>query len=261
VLRVEGDYKPRLIRKALNDASPAVLALAVGAVDSSMGPEVTSRLQDLLATSTSADVREAAANMLGKISAQTSAPALMAALDDPAENVRWFAVEGLRKLGAVQAVPRICELLQKDPSARVREIAASTLGELGQPAGVPALRVALTDANDRVRQKATTALLALATGDYERMTVIAGAFRENNMDAQARQVLENIVKTYHDDQSMKARVADTYKTLAEVELEMKDYAAAAATYQVLDAFAGGSPDVRKALVGTYLQAGSTPPDR
>ncbi len=255
VLRVDGDYKPRLIRKALSDTSPAVLVLAIGAADAGTGPDVTERLQDLLANSPDAGVREAAANKLGVIGAQTSAPALMAALDDPAENVRWFAVEGLRKLDAVQAVPRICEMLQKDSSARVREIAASTLGELGQPAGIPALRMALDDANDRVRQKATAALLALATGDYERMNVIAGAFRDKGMDAQARQVYESIVKTYHDDASMKSQVADAYKALAAVEVAMKDYPAATATYQELDAFLGGSADVRKALVSTYLLAG------
>ncbi len=255
VLRVDGDYKPRLVRKALYDTSPAVLVLAIGAVDAATGPDVPTRLQDLLSDSPSAEVREAAANMLGKIGSQTSAPLLMAALDDPAENVRWFAVEGLRKLGAVQAVPRICEMLQKDSSARVREIAASTLGELGQPAGVPALRMALDDANDRVRQKAMAALLALATGDYERMSVIADTFRDKGLDAQARQVLETIVKTYRDDPTMKDHVADSYKALAEVEVEMKDYPAATTTYQELDAFVGGSPEVRKALVGAYMQAG------
>ncbi len=255
VLRVDGDYKPRLVRKALYDTSPDVLVLAIGAADSSTGPDVTGRLQELLADSTDAAVREAAANKLGTIGEQTSAPSLMAALDDQAENVRWFAVEGLRKLGAVQAVPRICQMLQKDSSARVREIAASTLGELGQPAGVPALRMALDDTNDRVRQKAMAALLALATGDYERMSVIAGTFRDKGLDAQARQVLQSIIKTYHDEADMKDHVADAYKALAEVEVEMKDYPAATTTYQELDAFVGGSAEVRKALVDAYLQAG------
>jgi HEAT repeat protein len=255
VLRVDGDYKPRLIRKALYDTSAPVLVLAVGAVDSSMGAEVTTRLQDLLAESAFADVREAAANMLGKIGTQTCVPSLMAALDDPAENVRWFAVEGLRKLAAVQAVPRICEMLQKDRSARVREIAASTLGELGQPAGVPALRMALDDTNDRVRQKAVAALLALATEDYERMSVIADAFREKGLSAQAAQVLTNIIKTYRDDPQMKDRVAEAYKALAEVQREQTDYSAAAATYQALDAFMGGSPAARKDILSTWLQAG------
>lgn len=254
VLRVEGDYRPRLVRKALSDTSPAVLSLAIGAVEAGMGPEVTSRLQELLAQSPYAEVREAAAGMLGKIGSQDSAPALMTALDDQAENVRWFAVEGLRKLAAVQAVPRICEMLQKDRSARVREVAASALGELGQPAGIPALRMALDDASDRVRQKAVAALLALATDNYERMMVIAAAFREKALYGEARQVLANVLKTYRDDKEMKSQVADAYKALAQTEREQKDYPAATGTYQELDTFLGGSADARKEIVSTWLEA-------
>ena len=254
VLRVEGEYRARLVKKALADTSPAVLTMAVDAADAGMGPEVPARLRDLLAQSPYAEVREAAAGMLGKIGSPDSTAALVAALDDPAENVRWFAVEGLRKLAAVQAVPRISEMLQKDRSPRVREVAASTLGELGQPAGVPALRAALDDPSERVRQKAVAALLALATDNYERMMVIAAAFHEKGLYGEARQVLGNAIKAYRADAGMKAQVADAFKALAQTEREQKDYPAAAGTYQELDAFLGGSAEVRKEVVSVWLEA-------
>jgi len=254
VLRVGGDYRPRLVNKALYDTSPAVLVLAINALEGDVDASVVSRLEQLLAEPPQAEVREAAANVLGRIGSADAVPALMKALDDPADNVRWFAVEGLRKLGAVQAVPRISEMLQKDRSAHVREVAASALGELGQPAGVPALRMALDDQNERVRQKAVAALLTLASGDYERMMVIAGAFREKGLHSEARTVLSEVIKTYSGQAEMRSRLIDAYNVLAEVESEQQDHAAAASTYQELDALVGGSPEVRRKVVNAYLDA-------
>lgn len=258
VVGMENDYRDELVRKALGDEDPAVLTTAIEAVRAGTGPEAVESLEALLIESRHAQVREAAAIALGKVGSQRSVPILVAGLDDAEENVRWFAVEGLRKLGATQAVPRISELLEKDGSAQVREIAASTLGELGQPAGVPALRAALDDRSERVRQKAEAALLALATDNYERMMVIADSLQEQDLFEAAAQVLTRVIEQFGQAEDMESRLMQTYRQLAAVQKEQTDFAAAAATYEKLDEMAGGSQEVRLELVNCLLQAAEAP---
>ncbi|KPK65796.1 MAG: hypothetical protein AMK73_01905 [Planctomycetes bacterium SM23_32] len=254
-VQLGADYRDELVALALADEDPAVLTTAIDGVRGGADQAVLDRLGELLGSSPHPKVREAAANALGKVGSAASVPVLVKALDDTEENVRWFAVEGLRKLGATQAVPVISEMLRRDPSARVREIAASALGELGQPAGVPALRAALDDANERVQQKAVAALQALATDNYERMTVIADTLREHGLLEPAQRVLERIIEQHREAEGMDARVAATYRKLAAVQKEAQDFAGAAMTYEELDAASGGSPEVRRELVDCWLKAG------
>jgi HEAT repeat protein len=251
----EADWRDDLVRKGLADDDPVVTATAIEAVRANLGPEATARLEQLLATSRSREVREAAANALGKVGSEASVPVLVGALDDGEENVRWFAVEGLRKLHTAQAVPRVSELLEKDPSARVREIAASTLGELGQPAGVPALSGALADRNDRVREKAASALLALATGNAEVMLVVADSFQEQGLLLPAEQVLTRVIEQYGGVEEMKGRLKAAYEQLAAVQKGQKEFAAAARTYEKLDVLSGGSARVRREMLDCWIQGG------
>ncbi len=254
VVNLQGAARDELVRMALRDEDPQVLTTAVGALEATAGQAAVSRVEELLAASESAEVREAAANALGKVGSASSIPALSAALGDVAENVRWFAVEGLRKLGATQAAPLIAERLQKDPSARVREIAASALGELSQPASVLALRAALGDQNERVRQKAVNALLALATDTYERMKVVADAFQERDLLDPAGRVLERVIEQFKGQEDMKGRIVETYRQLADVLKKQADFAAAADAYEHLDELMGGSAEVRRELVACWLRA-------
>ncbi len=257
IQEAEGEYRNLLISKALQDENPEVLAMAAEGVSASAGQEAVPRLEELLRKSPHREVRVTVANMLGKVGSEESRSALMAALDDPAENVRWFAVEGLRKLGATRAVPRISEILRADESARVRAIAASTLGELGQPAGVPALRQALGDPVERVREKAASALLMLARGSCERMMVIAGAFRENGLREEARQVLERVIDRYGAEPGAGDRVAPARSKLAQMLKEKGDYAGAAALYRQLIASGHADAEVRAALIRCWMKAGQT----
>ncbi|MFO8008380.1 MAG: HEAT repeat domain-containing protein [Candidatus Brocadiia bacterium] len=255
VQRVGGEYKDRLVKKALQDTDPSVLAMAAESVSEDTGPDAIARLEELLRDSADPEVRVAAANVLGKVGSAESRAVLVAALEDPEENVRWFAVEGLRKLGATQAVPRISEILQEDQSARVRAIAATALGELGQPAGVPALRQALSDPAERVRQKAAAALLLLAADNYERMRVIADAFREHGMLAEAREVLTRVVDSFGDTAEMQSRVNRTRMELAEIMKEQADFAGAAQVYQQLEAAGQADAELARAMTECWLRAG------
>jgi len=258
-VQTDAECRDQMVRKALGDEDPAILVAAIEAVRANAGQEAVGRLEHLVAESRSKEVREAAANALGKVGSDTSVAVLTTALDDPEENVRWFSVEGLRKLHAVQAVPKISEMLEKDASARVREIAASTLGELGQPAGVPALKDALDDRNDRVREKAISALLALATGNCDRMLVIATAFQDHRLHEPAEQVLTRVVEEFGTAPELKGRLPATYEQLAAVQKARSEFSAAAKTYEKLDEISGGSAKVRRDLVNCWVQSGDVAP--
>ncbi len=255
VVALSAPYREDLVRKALGDDDPGVLTAAVLAVRSSTGPEAAARLADLLTKSPHAAVRTEAAIALGKVGSQESVPALLTALDDVEENVRWFCVEGLRKLGAVHAVPRISDLLLRDPSERVRQIAAGALGELGQPAGAVALAQALKDRNEKVRETAAASLLDLATDNADRMSVIADKLRREGMLDRSRQVLRRIIEQFQDVEDAAAQVAGAYRALAEIEQEQGNWPAAADVLEQLDTRMGGDPDVRRRLLACWIRGG------
>jgi len=252
---LEGEYKDNLVRKALQDEDPKLLVMAVDAASPTTGGKAVDRIKILLQDSPDPEVRVAAAGALGTLGDAESVPVLLTSLGDEEENVRWLAVEGLRKLEAVQAIPRISLVLQKDQSPRVRAIAASALGELGQPAGVPPLRQALQDASERVRQKAASALLQLATDSYERMMIIAEALRERGLLNEARQVLARVVVAFADAEGMAPKLAEARGELAEVMKLQGDYAAASAVYETLLNQGQGKAEARRNLVDSWLKAG------
>ena len=254
IVRLEGPQRPRLLLMALRDDDAGVLTAAIEGVRSDTGPEAVEKLAELLTQSRYAEVRKAAAVALGKVGSADSVPSLLRALDDPEQNVRWFAVEALRKLDAVQAVPRISESLRQDGSARVRQVAAEALGELGQPAGVVALGEALGDRNEKVRESAAAALLDLAVDDARRMMVVAQKFRARAMPERAREVLGRLVERFADDADARPLVMQAYEALGAIEKEQGNLSAAAAAFEKLDALAGGRLAWRKEMVECWVGA-------
>ncbi len=257
VRKAGGQYKDALVREALKDEDPGVLVVAVQLVSATTGSETVGRLEELLAESPHAQVREEAANLLGKVGDEGSWQVLVEALDDPEENVRWFAVEGLRKLDATQAFPRVSEVLLNDGSARVRAQAAITLGELGQPASFSALRQALAgDGSEQVREKAAAALTALAEGSPETMSTVARMFREEGYLDRSRQILSRLIEQFADNPEAADRVLNARRELAGVMVQQEDFTAAAAVYEQLLAD-GHDGELRRKFIDSLLKAGET----
>jgi len=254
VIKLTGRFRTSLILQALEDKDPYVVLRAIDAVSKDMGEAAVERLSAVLG-SPHAEVREAAANALGKLGSELAIEPLLGALDDPEENVRWFAVEGLRKLHAVAAVPHLCDLLAKDPNPRVREITATTLGELGQPAAVPALRNGLKDDNERVRASVVSALKALARGDFELMVIIADILAGEGHNGAAAEVLSKALGEFADQPELKDQLQAARLKLADVLKADKDFLAAAAAYAEADMLAGGDPNIRSQLVDCWLAGG------
>jgi hypothetical protein len=101
-------------------------------------PETVAALVDLLG-SEDAGVRATAADTLWIIGADDAAPALRAALKDPAPKVRGFAASALGGLGDAASVAALIALLE-DEDAEVRARAASALGVIGDPVALEPVR-------------------------------------------------------------------------------------------------------------------------
>ena len=253
-VKLKGRFASPLLLDALGDRDPKVVLRAIDAVNREMGEAAVQKLSAVMGSSDS-EVRAAAANALGKLGSELAIEPLRKALGDAEENVRWFSVEGLRKLGATVAVPELCALLEGDPSPRVREITATALGGLGQPAAVPALRKALKDENERVRAGAVSALKALAKDDFELMTIIADILAEEGHHAVAAEVLRKAIAAFGGRPELEARLTAARRRLADVLKAQKDFLSAAAVYAELDRPTGGDPALRSAMVECWIAGG------
>jgi len=256
ISRSRSAARDRLLLVALRDQNPAVLVKAIEATTPDMGePAVTLILAAL--ASPHQEVREAAANALGKMGSARAGQPLVDVLKDEEENVRWYAVESLRKLGAVRAVPELCSLLRSDESARVREIVATTLGELDQPAAVPALKEALDDPVERVQVRAVEALQMLARDDFDRMLIIAEALAQRGHNRAARDVLGKVIEDFGGQARFQTRLMEVRGKLAEALVALNDPGAAAEVYAQMESLSGGDPAIRSKLVQCWIAAGQT----
>ncbi|MDP6439226.1 MAG: HEAT repeat domain-containing protein [Candidatus Brocadiia bacterium] len=249
-----GSDRDEMLLTALSDDDPQVQLEAIDAMTARMGESAVNGLIGALA-SPHKEVRESAANALGKMGVPGAVPFLVEALEDKDENVRWFAVEGLRKLGAARAVPSLCTVLRTDRSARVREVTAVTLGELNQPAAVPALKRALGDESRRVQERVVEALQALAQEDFDRMMIIADALAAHGRNAAARNVLREAIWDFGGKPSLRDQLMEARKKLAEAHKSLNDYAGAAEIYIEMDQLTGGDPAIRSELLDCWIEAG------
>ena len=131
-----------------------------------LGPEAPDPAQAGLRHS-SPQVREECCKILDHVMDEASTPALVAALDDPAANVRYWALHALAcdrcKTGscrhpAALVLPRAVAMLEADPDPHVRAMAAELAGAWvhSQPAAAEALqRAAGGDPSPAVRKKAS----------------------------------------------------------------------------------------------------------
>ncbi len=156
--RTDGGLRPRVrarLFKIFERDEPALWSRAAVAIAGLEGQTTERAFSDLL-RSDDPPLRRGAASALGRICEDWSVAPLVAALGDPAAEVRGRAAWALGRLGDGRAVYPLLKLLGDD-SADVRREAIQALGAIGEPALSP-LMGALGDAADRVPGRAAEAL-------------------------------------------------------------------------------------------------------
>src|SRR5690606_3578726 len=99
---------------------------------------------------------------LGQIRDARGIEALVAALNDPMQDVSWTAREALEGFGR-EALPQLIQALASE-SVQVRELAASLLGEIGDKSAVDPLIAALESDDSQVRVAVIEALGNIGDG-------------------------------------------------------------------------------------------------
>jgi len=165
--------------------------------------------------------RAEAADMLGRLRLRVAVPSLVAALDDPSEDVRTVAARGLAAIRDPAAVPALARaladpsrwtlslvaenLMAMGPSAvpplldllssdehNVRVAAVQILGEIHDPAATPALIEVLHEGDLNLRAQAAAALGKLGGSDAERALLAALEDPEWQVRAQAAKALGRV---------------------------------------------------------------------
>ncbi len=147
--------------EALKDPEAKVRAAAVASVGRYCDPETFDEMAELLLEDPKLEVRQAAAQALGKTRRIEAVPSLMLALHD---SFWWYEreagadvlLEALETIGQ-PAVDSLLEALE-DPEGAVRRFAARLLGRIRDPRAIEPLGMALYDMHFEVGQAAAESL-------------------------------------------------------------------------------------------------------
>ena len=125
--------------------------------------------------------------------AEERVAALTRMLKSSSDKTRLAAVLALAKLGE-HAVQKPLVAALRDPSVRVRAVAATALGRLDCDAALPALRaLAAEDEDDDVRKAASNAALKIAKASHQRDE------RTASIDAEARRAIGRPARAHGDE--------------------------------------------------------------
>lgn len=113
--------------------------------------------------------------------ADLSLPLLLDAGSDRSDELRTLIASALGKKRDHAALPLLIEFLANDSSPKVRSRAARSLGEIGNPDAIPALRNALFSGDDEVASEA--GLAAKKVGNPEAVKTLIEALSQTNVFA------------------------------------------------------------------------------
>lgn len=251
-----------------------------------LGSAAVTRLMGLLRRDRR-ELRLRAATILGRIGDSRSVPDLIEALQDPDESVRsgalkalellqwtpqtdrevtllalvWQIWEGAASVGRGAVAPLLDSLKNRD--ARLRELAAKALGEIGDSRAAQPLAELLVDKNPRVLEAATEALVSI--GGHDTVIVLLGCATATAPDLRRRVATllgrlgsQESLDTLRDmlsDRNLTVRraAADALKTLGWAPITESSHAALAFSLEDWD----GVKAVGAGAIDPMLQAVST----
>jgi|GEM_PF-7017521 len=177
VLGKLGDKRaiPPLIEALKDGVEPAAVALAAIGLDGTVAfdEKLLDEVIGILRNGGKPEARMAAAKALAILKRPKALPALIAAMDDPDEQVREAAIEAVGEAGGASEIPALAKKL-KDSSAVVRISAIRAL-KLNAPEDdvkkrkevIGIISAALKDKEAEVREEAEKAVGELKEGDGE----------------------------------------------------------------------------------------------
>lgn len=151
-------WKPRRVQAAYELSK--ILVSDPAALDKEPGARV--EVRRLFREAEEPEMRQYLALVLGRTKDREAVPLLTAALDDPDDKTRIYALWSLGALGDPKARGSL-EAALGDQDPGIRKTAAFALGELGDRTAVPRLEVALDDAVADVRWNAALSLARLGS--------------------------------------------------------------------------------------------------
>ncbi len=161
------DY-PRAAKLALvmiRDPNPQRREEAARILCDLKAPESVEAFREAMSDS-SAEVRQYAADGLGKLGDTASSPILIKALADPSSEVSSNSAMSLGYLKAVEAVdPLIAAISDPDCDEDTKQWAAWSLGRIGERRAIPTLIECLKNRGERVKESAAGALGELKAKD------------------------------------------------------------------------------------------------
>lgn len=157
-------------------------------------PTIVALLEALNLKSCSAHSRQTAARNLGRMGAAAApaVPALVAALDDPVDQVCLEIAKALGRIGS-SAMPRLLEALQA-AHGPFRLTLLVALGEIGPgaEAAVPRLIELLEDEDPTVRREAALTLGQIGSAARDAIPALLRAGEDEFVSAEADEALKNI---------------------------------------------------------------------
>jgi len=103
-------------------------------------------------------VRNNAAFALGELGSRTAVPRLIFLLNDPEERVRKSVVKALGMIGARDAEASLIRVLETDKSRIVRKSTIRSLGQIGGPKTISAVKPFLSDPDPLLSDMAKKAI-------------------------------------------------------------------------------------------------------
>ncbi len=234
-----------LLQKALEDKALEVVVEAAEALGVLGAPEAGPVLIGLL-RHPSEHVRQTAAQALERTADAGLIEGLLRGLDDPAVMVRFSLVGALSKAAgsgpsfSAAAREKLCarleDLLKRDADAGVRSRAATVLGECAGPEALATLwQQAQANGDGRVQEKAWDAFVGILTraGNTGLLESWDAKLSEAKQGPRRLQLWARVYSGWEQNPARREQAARALEGLAQTQLELGKWAAAAPLWQTL----------------------------